>query len=405
MKKAIIVFLLCALLSILLGYMERKNPLLSEEGTLFRRESGQGDYETELMLKIEGIETESPFVVTVPQQRLTKEEEEALLEAAVIELNQLFPGENESIQRIQNRVKIQTNYKEGAVQAEWEFSNPWLIDEDGTIREEQLAQDGEQVMARVILTCEDSSFIHEFYFIVYKQKRTEEERIYEEITGCILEEGMAEGTEKLLLPKEVEGHKLVWSEKKSDIPLQILFLGALAAVLFPAVERQKEREKQKEREEELLREYPEMVNKLSLLLGAGMTLYLAWKKITEMYLNARKAGKIKQMAVYEEMLLARREIESGKGEIKAYAAFGERCGIQKYRKLSNYLIQNLKKGNSGMQAVLEREASEVFEERKGLAKRYSEEAGTKLLLPMLLMLGIVIFIIMVPAVLSFQSGL
>ena len=161
----------------------------------------------------------------------------------------------------------------------------------------------------------------------------------------------------------------------------------------------------KEREEELLREYPEMVNKLSLLLGAGMTLYLAWKKITEMYLNARKAGKIKQMAVYEEMLLARREIESGKGEIKAYAAFGERCGIQKYRKLSNYLIQNLKKGNSGMQAVLEREASEVFEERKGLAKRYSEEAGTKLLLPMLLMLGIVIFIIMVPAVLSFQSGL
>ena len=105
MKKAIIVFLLCALLSILLGYMERKNPLLSEEGTLFRRESGQGDYETELMLKIEGIETESPFVVTVPQQRLTKEEEEALLEAAVIELNQLFPGENDSIQRLQNRVK------------------------------------------------------------------------------------------------------------------------------------------------------------------------------------------------------------------------------------------------------------------------------------------------------------
>lgn len=405
MKKAIIVFLLCVVLSMMLSYMEKMNPLLSEDGSLLRKEPGQGDYETELLLKIEGTDDENNFAVTVPQQRLTRETEEALLEAAVIEAENLFLGENETLQKIQKQVWIQESYQDGLVQAEWEFGNPWLIDENGSIREEQLAQDGEQIEARVLLTCEDSRFIHEFCFVAYKQKKTEEERIYEEITSRILEESMAEGTEKLLLPKEVEGHKLVWAEKKSDTPLQIIFLGALAAVLFPAMEKHKEREKQKEREEELLREYPEMVNKLSLLLGAGMTLYSAWKKITEMYLNARKAGKIKQMAVYEEMLFTRREIESGKGEIKAYAAFGERCGIQKYRKLSNYLIQNLKKGNSGMQAVLEKEASEVFEERKGLAKRYSEEAGTKLLLPMLLMLGIVIFIIMVPAVLSFQSGL
>lgn len=35
-------------------------------------------------------------------------------------------------------------------------------------------------------------------------------------------------------------------------------------------------------------------------------------------------------------------------------------------------------------------------------KRYGEEAGTKLLFPMMLMLGIVMVILLVPAVLAFQ---
>lgn len=57
-----------------------------------------------------------------------------------------------------------------------------------------------------------------------------------------------------------------------------------------------------------------------------------------------------------------------------------------------------------MAALLEQEAEEAFEERKNSAKKLGEEAGTKLLFPMLLMLGIVIAIIMVPALLSFQIG-
>lgn len=35
-------------------------------------------------------------------------------------------------------------------------------------------------------------------------------------------------------------------------------------------------------------------------------------------------------------------------------------------------------------------------------KRYGEEAGTKLLFPMMLMLGIVMVILLVPAMLAFQ---
>lgn len=51
--------------------------------------------------------------------------------------------------------------------------------------------------------------------------------------------------------------------------------------------------------------------------------------------------------------------------------------------------------------MLEQEATASFTERKNNARKLGEKAGTKLLFPMLLMLGIVLVILMVPAFLSF----
>ena len=42
-----------------------------------------------------------------------------------------------------------------------------------------------------------------------------------------------------------------------------------------------------------------------------------------------------------------------------------------------------------------------MEQRKNLAKRLGEEAGTKLLLPMMLMLSIIMVLIIVPALVKF----
>jgi len=66
------------------------------------------------------------------------------------------------------------------------------------------------------------------------------------------------------------------------------------------------------------------------------------------------------------------------------------------------LEQNLKKGTKGLAQMLENESLEAFEERKNIAKRLGEEAGTKLLAPMAIMLIIVMIIVIVPALLSFS---
>ena len=157
-----------------------------------------------------------------------------------------------------------------------------------------------------------------------------------------------------------------------------------------------------ERKEELLRQYPDMVSKLSLLLGAGMTLNGAWERIVKNYqlqLAQKRSG---QAEVYEQMLIAYREIQDGMGELKAYERFGARCATPQYRKLSTLIVQNLRKGSASLSKLLEKEVTDAFTVRKNHAKKAGEEAGTKLLLPMMLMLCIVLVIILVPAILSFQ---
>lgn len=389
-------------IAVLVWISESRNPLLKEGEYLIRPEIGEGSYQAELLLEVEG--KEKLFTVLVPEQNLTTEEEMRYLEAAVDELEKMFLGSNSSMDEIRQSVVIRTDYQDGLVTAEWGFENPWLIEEDGTIVESELKEDGEEVWAKVWLNCGQSSLRHEFYFKVYYAKKSEEELFYEKVSKLILENGNAEGTEHLLLPMEVDGQSLIWKNKKTSTAIQIFFLGLIVVALFPEIEKQRKKEQREKREKQLLLEYSEMVNKLSLLLGAGMTLQNAWNKITDMYVEVKKKQYVSRSEVYEEMLITRHEIESGKGEIKSYQAFGERCGVQKYRKLSGYLTQNLQKGNYALREILEKEAAEVFMERKNTAQRYGEEAGTKMLLPMLLMLGIVIFIMMVPAVISFQIG-
>ena len=402
-KKMVLLSVGVLLLSAVLWWSEKNETILSEDASLLRGENGTGEYEAELLLEIDETE-ETEWTVIVPEQRMTKKEEEALLAGAIAEIEAEFAGENESLENIKDKVNIRSGYQDGKVIAEWEFSNHGLIAESGFIDEDAMEAESEMVEANVYLTCEDSNLIHEFYFIVCKKEKSEEELFYEKLNQFISESGKTEGTEFLRLPTELEGHSLIWKDKESYLPLQVLTLGMVVVMLLPALEAEREKEVRKKREEQLMREYPELVNKLALLLGAGMTLQGAWRQVTTKYTEKRVNGQNETGVVYEEMLITQREIESGKGEVRAYEAFGERCGLPKYRKLSSHLIQNMKKGNRGLCELLEREAAESFAERKNMAQQYGEEVGTKLLLPMMLMLGIVIFVIMVPAVISFQSG-
>ena len=174
--------------------------------------------------------------------------------------------------------------------------------------------------------------------------------------------------------------------------ITILFLGFVVAVCIPLSEKKKQEERIRKREQELMEDYPELVSKYLLLLNAGLSSRSVWERITDDYKKSRR-----KRYVYEEMLLSMREMENGIPELRCYERFGKRCRLLPYMRFSSALVQNQQKGAKGALHLLEQEAIAAFAERKDAAKRKGEEAGTKLLLPMFGLLGIVLVIVMFPA--------
>lgn len=202
------------------------------------------------------------------------------------------------------------------------------------------------------------------------------------------------------LPDNWNGQTLQW-KKKGDRSGTLLATMALFAAF--AVMMKKARETQEElakKSEQLLMDYPSLVMKFTLLVQAGMTARKAFQKIALDYLKWKPQ---KPRYAYEAIVTACHEMDSGVAELEAYRRFGQRCGQMKYKTFSTLLIQNLQKGSRRMADMLEQEAMEAWDERKRKARVLGEAAATKLLVPMILMMAVVMAIIMIPAFLSFYG--
>jgi len=90
-------------------------------------------------------------------------------------------------------------------------------------------------------------------------------------------------------------------------------------------------------------------------------------------------------------------MKSGVPESNAYERFGLRTGLQEYIRLGTLMAQNLKKGSSSLLERLQEEADRALAVRIQSGRKLGEEASTKLLVPMVMMLGIVMVMVMLPA--------
>ena len=234
------------------------------------------------------------------------------------------------------------------------------------------------------------------------KKLTEEEKRQLELKDAVAKYNQQKDDPNYYyLPKEWEGKKLDW-EKSADTSGALLsglfFITALILLVFKGREEQTALQK---RYEELLMDYPGLIMKFTLLVQAGMTARKAFQKIA---LDYRRKRVSKKRFAYEEIMVVCYEMDSGVSEAEAYRRFGERCGQVKYKTLATLLIQNLQKGSRYLSDMLERESTVAWEERKRKARVLGEAAATKLLVPMIMMLLVVMAIIMIPAFLSFYGG-
>ena len=339
------------------------------DNTLIRNDTGDGDAVYDLVLNADGLDEDYSYQLKVREEQPSEKQANELFTQAKKEIDDSFCEENQSVEQVRGHINMKEAYAQGAVEAEWTLSDYDLVDIDGDVNQDEL----------------DAG-----------------ERLIKGINRHIDSEMSKTGTKKLTLPDEVDGVKLSWSQEKSNTAAKIAMLEVVVIVLLVLEKKEKKKTAQKERNIQLQLEYPEIVSKMAVLMGSGMTVEQAWNRITARYLDKRKNNDENIMPAYEEMLVTERKISDGVTGRKAYAGFAERVKLPCYQKLVRIILQSIHKGSKGVCEMLEKESEDAFDERRLLALKLGEEAGTKMLMPMMIMMAIVIAIVIAPAIIDFK---
>jgi len=141
------------------------------------------------------------------------------------------------------------------------------------------------------------------------------------------------------------------------------------------------------------RQFPNVVSKLALLVTSGMIMDRAWRETAQ-----SQTGEL-----YLEMRRTADELSNLVEPTAAYGAFIDRCNTKETTKLASAIIQNQSKGNAEVGLLLKSMAHEAWQERRHTAKRDSEAANSKLMIPTMLLFAAILVMIMVPVASSFAG--
>lgn len=343
------------------------------------------------------------YQIQVNQRRYTAAQAQKLAEELFSLLPEQLKGENRSLEYVTENLNFVSEVENYPFRIQWESSSYDLVDTDGTVHAERVeAGKAEQVTVTATLIYEENRWSNDYEMLLFPRSTSQEEKTQKLVQEELDKENAASlENEYYRLPASIAGVPVQWLEKKEETSLLIFLLIITAGILASYSKDQEIHRSLRKRERELALDYPLVISKMTLFLGAGMSIRNIFYRLGEEYKDKRRKGGAKRY-VYEEILLVCRELDSGISETAACADFGKRCRSRQYSKLSALLTANLTKGNGALLKALQEEAEHSFEERRGIARQMGEEAGTRLLLPMLMMLGITLVIIMIPAYFSFS---
>ncbi|MDD6070775.1 MAG: type II secretion system F family protein [Clostridiales bacterium] len=404
----LLVILLAAIIgSFLFSFSQKK------EQIYVQREDYYGE-EKEIGFLLKNGEEEEEVSLTVHPRLYTEKEQKKKMEEAFHYLDEHIKGKNKSLSYVVDSIDISLDYERFPFQEEVRPDDYSLMDEEGNIRNEKswLMEEGysEKDLSKgiktgvtIVLWYGEEKKEKYYEMTIFPKKKEGAEKLFSDVLeqikqrekNTIYEEGFE-------LPSVMEDVFVIDESEGGILPVHFIIFGFIICGLLLLKEKEEEKQKEQKRKDKLLRCYPWFVNEMVLMLGAGMQV----KNIINLLITDYEAEpKIKvddREPLIEELNIARQSLNMGMAEQSVYYQLGRRLKLSCYIKLMTLLEQNVKRGTKGLAAFFEQEETQALEERKNLAKRYGEEAGTKLLGPMMLLLLVIMLMIMIPAFMSFM---
>ncbi len=399
-REQILCLVAAVLLAGLSAFLAYDSSFLKGGTSIPRGEPGSIDRQYTLNVKGIGDRKEEISVV-VSAREFTEKEAQAEILAIMEELSAHICANNESLSHITTDLQLRKTIPghEG-VRLSWYPDDPGLISYEGEVNNLELTEPVNSSL-RVILKAGEHREEYALPVTVYPAELKNNADLMAKLDSEIRTADSDQiFSGNLVLPEKVGDRQLSYEVPPNTGWIGILAVGILAFALLGLKPEQDRRQRLKKRENELLLDYSDVVSKLVIYMGAGMTVRNAWLRITRNYADALGRENTEPRVVYEEMQKTARELEKGVPESRAFSDFAGRCALNCYVKLVSLLEQNRRTGDPRSENALLLEAQEAFEQRKNTARRLGEEAGTKLMLPLIISLITVMVIVAVPAMLT-----
>lgn len=226
----------------------------------------------------------------------------------------------------------------------------------------------------------------------------ESERLEYEVRSIVSGFNDDVSKQKVELPQTLDsGETISWEieNERSSNALMIFILTAFTAFCmyrsrFAVIEKRK-----KEQYSSVIRQLPEFVNRLVLLLNAGLVLTTAFERSIESSFDFKDDdyfyGKL------QEIYVASRTTNSSVN--REFRRFAKESGIRELMRVSNILNDNINKGVA-LTEKLQSESEMLWLNRKKQCEEKGRLAETKLTLPLMIFLMVLIMITVAPALLE-----
>ena len=395
--KEMMLMLIAGILIVTLSiYKDIKNSTLEENNAISRNDTGEGKETVVLQIKEEGGDWQEIEFELYPKEYSNEELEAMFLEVSTA-LEDKIKKENQSLNEVVSDLELLEEVEGYPFEVHWTSTPEGYIDESGKLLKEN------QTINQVV------ELRAEFEYGDWKKEKIILIRIIKEEPNTFLvslkqyleaKEVNTRNSGQFYLPEAFQDKNIKWSYPRQN---RGLLLGIIFMFLYPLISYEKDKEiysMSLKRKKQLQNTFPEFITKLTLLLEAGLSIRNAMFYMVKDYEKISHKGKI---YLYEELSYVCIQIKNGMPEKEGYELLAKRCSLPCYKKIAGMLIQHLYKGGNYILEELKKESQKATEEQKRMIQKKGEEMGTKLLFPMLLMLGIVMVFIMVPALFSFQA--
>lgn len=317
-------------------------------------------------------------------------------------------GKNETYTSIEHPITVLQELSDSPMEVSlwWEEDN--YINEEGELLVDAF-EDGTGMQLYLELSYQGEHRQQQMPIVLRKPVYTKKELLLQKVKNKLSSLEHQDTTkDTVVLPSTLYGASIAVEEKKQ--PMLLFLLAGIAIPVFLWLkEWQDEQEQKAVRSRQLREDYPKLLYKMVLYLGAGITMKGCFEAISREWEESQKqrdsdrtaSAKYKPRYLQMEIYALVQQLSMGVPELTCYEEWGKQLNEPQYLKLTNMITKNLSKGSAKLLSTMKQERGLALREHREQVKKRGEEASTKLLFPMLLLLLTAMLIVLVPAFFQF----